>query len=78
MPSDWDSAPLSFQISTDGVSFSDLFRSDGTEVAPNITPLTMVPLAGDFAVTQKTWLWLRSGGRAAPVVQSADRVFLIA
>jgi hypothetical protein len=78
MPTAWDRAQLTFQISTDGVFYNDLVGLDGYEVMfSNVVPGTAV------VVPEKTgraigWLKLRSGTREKPVPQSAARVFAVA
>jgi len=74
MPTQWTSANLTFQISSDGVTFEDLFDIAGQEIMVNVIPGTVVRLSNNW-VTSPVYLKFRSGTRKAPVVQSADRVF---
>ena len=78
MPAAWTPAPLTCQISSDNVFYNDLVGLDGYEVQfTNVVPgsAVVVPEKTGRAIA---WLKLRSGTRAAPVAQSADRVFAIA
>ena len=75
MPAAWDAADLTFQVSHDGTTFQNLYRTDGsteTEVklktsagrAYQLSPL-------DFAGL--LWIKVRSGTGALPVNQTAPR-----
>ena len=77
MPAAWTAANLSFQVSSDGTTFEDLFDSTGKEVMVNVMPGTVVRLSAGWAVSP-VWLKFRSGSRTAPVLQSVDRIFSIA
>jgi hypothetical protein len=76
-PASWTAAGLTFQVSSDGITFEDLFDITGNEVMVNVTPGTVVRLSAAWAVSP-VWLKLRSGTRKAPVMQAADRIFSIA
>jgi hypothetical protein len=78
MPAKWDGdAPLTFQVSTDGKLFNDLFSFDGEEVAVLVTPGAgvVVPLGYLASVA---FIKFRSGRFDAPVVQTELREFAIA
>ena len=78
MPADWTEAGLTFQISTDGVFFNDLFGLDGYEVAiDNVVPgsAVLIPEGIGRAIA---FVRFRSGTRANPVEQEADRAFAVA
>ncbi len=81
MPSAWTgAAPLTFQMSPDGVDFHDLRHVtpgslDSYEVSvKNVVPDAVVafpPTTGALV----TWVKIRSGVRASPVAQTAARTF---
>lgn len=68
----WTPANLSFQISTDGVGFNDLFDVDGEEVVLPVVPGVAVPINREWA---KFWNFIkfRSGTREYPVIQTPDQ-----
>ena len=74
MPQEWTPANLSVQISPDGETFYDLFGEHGGEVSINVTPGTAVTGLAHLPVIM---LRFRSGMRAAPVIQEAERTFSI-
>lgn len=73
-PAAWDLANLSFQISTDGVAYTDLYLpregevviACGAKQALNINPVNWPAAA---------WVKFRSGDSAHPIVQTAQRKF---
>jgi hypothetical protein len=78
MPTEWTAAPLTFQISSDGQFYNDAFTMDGYEVTlPVVVPGSgvIVPLDVGKAIA---WIKFRSGSRAAPVPQEAERQFAVA
>ena len=78
MPTGWTAAPLTFQISSDNVFFNDLFGLDGYEVSIKaVVPGSGVILPADLG-RAIAWIRFRSGSRAAPVAQEADRDFAVA
>src|SRR5215475_8895648 len=73
-PDDWTPANLSFLISADNITFSDLFDALGQEVLKSMGPGRAILV--DPSLTQSAfYIKLRSGPRANPVMQAADRVF---
>lgn len=79
MPSTWTGANLTFQISSDGAGYNDLYRADGTEVVIPVVPGTAVVVAGLGDILKAfAWLKVRSGTRQFPVVQAAQRDFAVA
>src|SRR4249919_2002135 len=70
MPGAWTgTAPLTFQISTDGVFYNDLFTLDGHEITlPVVVPGAAVIVPTDVG-RAIAFIKFRSGTRAAPVVQ---------
>jgi hypothetical protein len=74
--SGWDAAGLSFQGSTDGTTFSNLFTTSGELTFPSVAAGTM--LLFDSRLTAGVrWLKVRSGTAASPVAQSASRTILL-
>jgi hypothetical protein len=76
MPPNWTAgANLSFQTSSDGVNFGDLYDINGHEIQIPVVPgahVSMSTLADHF---NYIFLKLRSGSCQVPVVQDADRAF---
>jgi hypothetical protein len=75
----WASANISFQISTDGNGYNDLFTVDGKEIVIPVIPGTAVVLAhlGD-SLNAIQFLKIRSGTRSWPVIQPAQAEFAVA
>ncbi|QOZ76723.1 hypothetical protein XH83_15440 [Bradyrhizobium sp. CCBAU 53351] len=71
-PSAWTAAVITFQVSSDGVTYRDLWDENG-EVSFQAAANRAIRLAswGWFAIR---YLKIRSGTSAAPVAQAADRV----
>jgi hypothetical protein len=80
MPAGWDNANLTFQISTDGQGFNDLFTDDGKESTMVVTIGAAVVISDVHAAVKKAAVFLkfRSGTRSHPVVQTAQRDFALA
>ena len=85
MPTDdWTTAPLTFQVSLDGLDFFDLYDIQIVTgsyqpfeiVVPSVTPHTAYVLPPDTG-SAISWIRLRSGTRQTPVAQAADRTFQI-
>ena len=77
MPTAWTPANLTFLLSTDGTIWSDLF-SHNREVARPVLPGTTIIIKPDeWNLKAVAYLKLRSGSRKNPIVQHADRVFII-
>lgn len=74
MPTGWDDALLTFQLSRDGTTFFDMFRADNTELSFIISPGTVVTTE-PWLIMANNWIKLRSGSRDNPRKQTADRVF---
>jgi len=73
-PPGWTPANLSFLISTDNVTFANLFDADGREVIKPIGPGRAV-IIDPSLTTGAMYVKFRSGPSANPVTQTADRVF---
>ena len=79
VPDEWTHAPLTFQMSPDGVEYHDVFHvSDNYDMFEVIVPHVV---AGSTLVLPSTmgtdtpWVRIRSGSRANPIAQEADRSF---
>lgn len=78
MPEGWTPAALTFQISTDGLFFNDLFGFDGYEVAiDEVVPGSAV-LIPENVGRAIAFIKFRSGTRGNPVPQEAGRLFAVA
>jgi hypothetical protein len=74
MPGGWVSADLSFQTSSDGAMFNDMFMPDGTELV-----FTVIAGTGIFVPRLTTgWVKFRSGTREVPIEQPELREFAVA
>lgn len=82
LPDGWTAAPLTFQVSPDGVNFHDLHHIQSTSgafvayelIIPTVTPgaaLAMPANTGEMM----SWIRLRSGTATVPIIQTADRLF---
>jgi hypothetical protein len=76
MPAQWTPANLSFQISTDGTNWVDLFDQSGNEALIPVVPATSRMMVEPWS-QGVGWYRFRSGPRAGPVIQTADRVFTV-
>lgn len=75
VPEEWDPARLSFQVSPNNNDYYDLFWSDNTEAAINVTPGTWVQFDKPpvkFPSNTTMWVRARSGTRALEKPQSDD------
>jgi hypothetical protein len=79
MPAQWTGGGrdiITFQVSTDNVSFMDLFDADGNEVYATIIPGTVVLISKDIGSSKvDTYFKVRAGSRNKPITQPVDRVF---
>lgn len=75
--SGWDGGLVTFQLSYDNVTYYDLFDSDNREMSYNMTVGALVYTKPTFPVASTMWIKVRSGTRAAPKIQTADRNFKI-
>jgi hypothetical protein len=76
MPGKWDGGNLTFQISTDGTLYNDLFTIDGKEVTMVVEPGAAVRISAEWA-SFWNFIKFRSGTRDHPVVQKELREFAI-
>jgi hypothetical protein len=82
MPAAWTNAHVSILISTDNLTFHDLFRfraGEGTSLGEfkfNVRPGVIVAVDPDSTLMAR-YIKLRSGTRDEPVPQEAARVFTV-
>jgi hypothetical protein len=75
---DWTPANMTFQFSSDGNQYNDMFDQYGNEVTlPNMPPGVGIVLS-HVALASLVWIKIRSGTRKYPVKQLADRAFALA
>ena len=87
MPPAWTAANLTFQVSSDGTTFADVYSVDGREVMIPVVAGSTIVVDVNTAALQMggtppdlrgaTWLKLRSGPASHPVPQAAERSFAI-
>ena len=77
VPQEFTKANLTFQVSSDGNFYNDLYGPDGSEVTLTASPDTgiVVPVVWSQSIN---WIKFRSGSRKAPVLQKVDCRFGIA
>lgn len=76
MPAAWTAANLTFQGSSDGVTFKDLYDGYGSEISLTVAANRIV--VPDLSVLATVrYIKIRSGTSAAVVAQAADRVIKI-
>ena len=81
IPAAWTAAALTFQVSSDGVTFIDLYDEFNTEV---LIASASIPTGTKRAIrlkladwTNLLWLKLRSGTTGSPVNQGAERLIVV-
>lgn len=72
MPSAWDAADLTFQVSEDNSSWANLYDEYGSEVTVNAAAARAITLLPQNWVGVR-YLKVRSGNSSGPVSQTADR-----
>ena len=78
-PPAWTTAPLSFQVSTDGTTFRDAHALNGKPIAALCRAGRAIVIQSDEAAAQfKGHIKFRSGPSHAPVPQAAARTFTVA
>jgi collagen triple helix repeat protein len=81
MPLEWTAAPLTFQMSADGNEYRDVFRTlPDTHASFEMSVPSVVPgsvVSTPLAAATYPFIKIRSGSRAAPVAQEADRTFVL-
>lgn len=73
VPKEFTQANLSFQSSSNGDLYNDLYDAKGEEVVMVAKPDTTIIIEAPWA-RSLGWLKFRSGTRKAPVVQTRDSV----
>jgi hypothetical protein len=76
MPDAWTPGYITFEVSPDNVKYGALFDNAGNEVSRAVMPGAAVMLPPDVTAAA-LWLKIRSGSHANPIVQEADRVFVL-
>jgi hypothetical protein len=82
MPSTWNGAALSFQLSSDGVNFSNLYHVDNSTffgyevVVPRPVPGACITLPPGMSLAMN-FLKIRSGTSSLPVGQQSDCTFTL-
>ena len=77
VPQEFTEANLTFQVSSDGELYNDLFDDAGDEIMITATPDSGVVIEGRW-VRAIAWIKLRSGSRDHPVAQREECKFAIA
>jgi hypothetical protein len=77
VPQEFTPANITFQVSSDGNLYNDLFGPDGTEVTLVAKPNTGIVI-GERWVSSINFIKFRSGSRHHPVAQLVDCKFAIA
>jgi hypothetical protein len=77
-PLDWDSANLTFQISSDGTGYNDLFTASGEEVTVVVKGDNSAIIVDEKWTRAIGWLRIRSGSSKHPVAQKEGRLFALA
>jgi len=75
--SGWDAANLTFQVSSDGIVYSDLYDDTGTEVKWIAAASRLIVPANFVQWCAIRYIKVRSGTFVAPVTQTADRSLLV-
>ena len=69
-PEEWVKANLTFQLSTDGNYFNDIFNDHGEEIMiPAVPYWASIVLGARANLDTVVWLKIRSGTRDHPVIQ---------
>ncbi|HEY3145466.1 MAG TPA: hypothetical protein VGJ75_03900, partial [Dongiaceae bacterium] len=77
-PLGWTPAPVTFQISTDGQGYNDLFTPDGEEVSIVCNGLNRAIIVPKTVSKPIGFIKFRSGTTMRPVKQEAQRQFAVA
>jgi hypothetical protein len=72
IPQEFKDANLSFQVSTDGVYYNDLYTVSGNEVVIPAKPDCAIVLHSEVWGRAINFLKIRSGTRSHPVEQTVD------
>jgi hypothetical protein len=77
VPQEFTPSNLTFQVSSDGNFYNDLFTSNGAEITVVAKPSTGI-VVREAWTTSINFIKLRSGSRGHPVAQKVDCKFAIA
>jgi hypothetical protein len=77
VPQEYTAANLTFQVSSDGNFYNDLFSSSGEEITVSAKPSTGI-IMGERWVRSIGFIKFRSGTRDYPVRQKVDCKFAVA
>lgn len=77
MPSAWTTANLTFQASTDGATYANLYDSTGAEVTVTAAASQFIVMAVPPQWIGLRYLKIRSGTSGTAVNQAADRTLQI-
>jgi hypothetical protein len=77
VPQEFTEADLTFQVSTDGKFYNDLYNAEGEEIVVTAKPDCSIVLQGTW-VRFISYVKFRSGTRENPVEQAEDCKFAIA
>jgi hypothetical protein len=77
VPQEYTSANLTFQVSSDGGFYNDLYTADGEEITITAKPDTGI-VVHEVWTRSINFIKLRSGTREHPVKQKGDCKFAIA
>ena len=77
MPAQWTSANQTFQISTEGLYYNDLFDKDGDEILIAVVPGAGMTIPEEYGRVF-AFMKFRSGTAKNPVVQETQRDFSVA
>jgi hypothetical protein len=73
IPQEFTEANLTFQVSSNGDLYNDLYTPDGREVTLSVNPDTTV-IVDERWTRSIGWIKFRSGSRKSPVPQTKDTV----
>lgn len=76
-PLGWDAANVTFQISTDGIGYNDLYLGNGEEISIVCYGLNRAVIVPPALTSAYNFIKFRSGSKKFPVFQSADRQFAV-
>lgn len=77
MPAAWTTAGLTFQVSSDGTTFTNAYDAAGAEVTASAAASTAISLDSLLGLEGGLWIKVRSGTNGSPVNQGAARTLLL-
>jgi len=78
IPQEFKDANLTFQVSTDGTLYNDLYSAAGNEITIPAKPDCAIVIRDEVWGRSINWIKIRSGTRAHPVEQDVDCKLAIA